>query len=67
MVVMLVVYFLYAYLLFGLLHAFYFVFFKIKKIDSSAAHTSVFFKLLIFGGALFLWPLLITKKKISHL
>jgi len=60
------IYVIYLYLLIGFIQAFYFVNVKIKKIDSSAVHTSFFFKLLIFGGAVLLWPTLIFKKNISH-
>ncbi len=54
------------YLLLGVLYAVYFLFHKINKIDSSALHTSGFLKFLLFGGCVFLWPLLLTKQNISH-
>jgi hypothetical protein len=57
---------IYGYLLFGLCFAIYFVFYKLKKIDSAAAKVSLFFNLLILGGCILLWPVLLTKKQISH-
>ena len=61
-----IIYFLYLYLLLGCIYSFYFVFFRLQKIDSSAKHTSLFFKSIIFGGCILLWPVLIFKKNISH-
>ena len=58
---------LYAYLIIGFLFSFYFSFFKIRKVDSAAAHTSVGFRLIILPGLIILWPLIITIKKIEHL
>lgn len=64
---MIIIYFLYLYLFIAFLFAIYFVFYKVQKIDESALHTSLLFKLLIFGGSVLLWPFLIAKKHISHL
>jgi hypothetical protein len=61
-----IIFMIYIYIIIGFIYAFYFVNIKIKKIDTSAAHTSFFFKLLIFGGSVLLWPVLINKKNISH-
>ena len=61
-----IILFIYSYLFLGLLYAFYFVFFKVRRIDKSAMHTSLFFKMLIFCGCVLLWPILITKKQILH-
>jgi lipid-A-disaccharide synthase-like uncharacterized protein len=61
-----VLFFIYGYLLFGLCFAVYFVFVRHKKIDSAAREVSLFFKLLILGGCLLLWPILLTKKEITH-
>lgn len=55
-----------AYLSLGIIFAIYFVFYKIRKIDTSADRTTLLFKLLIFGGCVLLWPWLINKKNISH-
>jgi hypothetical protein len=61
-----VLFILYGYLLFGLCFALYFVFFKLKKIDPAAEVVSLFFNLLILGGCILLWPILLPKKQISH-
>jgi len=58
---------LYAYLIIGFLFACHFSFFKIKKVDSAAVHTSLGFRLIILPGLIILWPFIITIKKIEHL
>jgi len=61
-----IIYVIYLYLFLGFVFAIYFVNFKIKKIDIAAAKTTFFFKLLIFGGCILLWPAMITKNNIPH-
>lgn len=47
-----------AYLVGGLLFAIPFVLVGVKRIDPHAAHGSWGFRMLIFPGTVFLWPLL---------
>jgi hypothetical protein len=47
------------YLILGVLFAVWFVAFRIAKFDDSAKGTSVFFRIIIFFGAMALWVLLL--------
>ncbi len=58
-----VIFVIYFYLLVGFIYALYFVNHKIKKIDTAAIQPTFLFKLLILGGCILLWPILINKKK----
>lgn len=51
----------YTYLSVGLLFGLWFIFKGIYKIDSGANGTSIGFRLLIFPGAIILWPVLLRK------
>ena len=65
-VIMVLVYFFYAYIALGFLFALFFVFVRLGRIDPNAKGTSVGFKLLIIPGCILLWPLLVGKKNIKH-
>jgi TM2 domain-containing membrane protein YozV len=55
-------YLVYAYLVTGLLVAFWFSFFQAGRIYIDAARSGIGFKLIILPAALLLWPLVICKR-----
>ncbi len=64
---------IYINFIFGFCCAIWFAFFKVHKIDEGAAHSSIWFKLIIVPAVILLWPLVLTitlsqKKKVieSH-
>jgi hypothetical protein len=59
---MLIVYFIYGYLVTGLIVGSWFCFFKAGRTDPGAAHSGPGFKLIILPAALLLWPLVLRKQ-----
>jgi len=49
------------YLTLGLLFSIYFVFMAVNKLDANAKEGSFGFRLMIFFGSIFLWPILIKR------
>lgn len=51
---------IYVNVIIGFCCAIWFAFFKVSKIDEGAAHTSIWFKLMIIPAVILLWPLVLT-------
>jgi len=58
---MIILFLAYAYVLLGLLVAIWFSFFKIHKIDKSAAGSSFWFRLIIMPATMLIWPIVMLK------
>ncbi len=56
---MIILYFIYFNIAIGFCCAMWFSFFKAKKIDGEAAHTSFWFKIIIIPAVILLWPLVL--------
>lgn len=58
---MIFIYAFYLYFFTGIAIGIWFGFFKAAKIDSAAAGTSFWFKLIILAGTTLLWPMVLYK------